>query len=149
MRTVPVLLLLLVAGCAGEPGCGPTTSQSCVADRTTAGLVAGRWRTLDAPAGLSLTLQLTANDTTLVGKGFLASGSAAVPADVRGFVTWREPLATPAGPSPAGPLVILDLSLAGGGTARFDQGSMKGDTLLGALTLSTDPTRSYGISLVR
>lgn len=149
MRTYSVFLLMLVGSCAGRSDCGLTDPQSCAAVRNTASLVEGNWRALNPVGGLSLTLQLMSNDTTVVGTGSLISGGAATSADVRGFVTWRDAASTPEGLAPAHPMVVLDLALADGRTARLDQGTLRGDTLDAALTFDAHPTSTYSLSLVR
>ena len=149
MRTCSVFLLLLVGSCTGRSDCGLTGPQSCAAVRQTASSVAGSWRTVSAPSGMSVTLQLSARDTSLAGTGSVISGTTSTTADVRGFVSWRDAATTPAGVAAAHPEIVLDLALAGGGTARLDQGTLRGDTLDAALTFADSPTHTYGLTLVR
>lgn len=141
--------LAVIGSCASDNACGVTDPQECSAVHATATALGGTWKTAQAPSGISLDMSLNASDMALSGAASVRSPSANADADVHGRVEWRAAFASPGGPIPAQPVVVLSLSLSTGGMARFDQGTLRADTLRGALTFLNDSTRSYGLTLVR
>lgn len=94
-------------------------------------------------------MSLNASDVMLSGTALVQSPGISATGAVRGVVQWHESFNSPAGPVPGQPVVRVDVQLSTGGAARFDQGTLRGDTLQGALTFLSDSTRSYGLTLIR
>jgi hypothetical protein len=94
-------------------------------------------------------MSLNASGVTLSGTASVQGPGVTANAEIRGVVEWRESFNSPAGPVSAQPVILLNVALTTGGAARFDQGTLRGDTLQGALTFLADSTRSYGLTLIR
>jgi len=146
---LPILLAFVAGGCSSDDTCGVTTPELCPTLRATATNIVGNWRTLQAPSGIILSLSLNASDVLLSGTALVQSPGVSATGDVRGVVQWRESFNSPGGPVSGQPVILMNVQLSTGGVARFDQGTLRGDTLQGALTFAADSIRSYGLTLIR
>jgi hypothetical protein len=151
MRYCVVLLLAVGSiGCSSSE-CGVTDPRACDANRAMANNMTGGWLQLYAARGATLRFKLAAHDTTLIGTGtYTTDAGPTGSVDVRGFVFWRDSFFAPSGHEiPAEPIIVLDFTFDSGRTARFDQGVILRDTLVGGLTFAEAPTGTYGVSFAR
>ena len=153
MRLLFIAILVAhLASCSSSSGYAVSCSATCLANRAAAAAIVGTWAQTHAWNGTSVQMSLTAHDTSISGVATLTSSSGSVrAARIGGFVSWRAAFPAPSGyVVPAQPITALTIASDGGRTVRLDQATLVSpDSLVGVLTFSNEPFRSYGVAFLR